>query len=76
MVFLKVSGFAGFPIKRTANPRDGQNGETGMKKMLLTVSAALLLSVGLAHAADPPDVKEGLWSIHTQTIDQPGDKKS
>jgi hypothetical protein len=45
-------------------------------KMLLFVGAAVLFSVGSAHAAGPPDVKEGLWSDHTQSIDQPGNKKS
>lgn len=29
-----------------------------------------------AHAADPREVKEGLWSVHTQTTDTPGNKKS
>lgn len=46
-----------------------------MKKMLLS-AAALLLPIGTAVGADPPEVKEGLWSIHTQTIDNPGNKKS
>jgi hypothetical protein len=27
-------------------------------------------------ADDPPQVKEGLWSIHTQSIDNPGNKKT
>jgi len=40
------------------------------------LAAALLLLIGTAIGADPPDVKEGLWSIHTQTIDNPGSKKS
>jgi hypothetical protein len=46
-----------------------------MKKTLVP-AAAFFLAVGIASAADPPDVKEGLWSIHTQTIDNPGSKKS
>jgi hypothetical protein len=37
---------------------------------------ALLLATGTAHAVDPPPLKEGLWSIHRQTIDNPGNKKS
>jgi hypothetical protein len=47
-----------------------------MKKMLFFVGAAVLFSVGSAHGADPPDVKEGLWSSHTQSIDNPGNKRS
>jgi hypothetical protein len=46
-----------------------------MKKMRV-MAAALLLPIWIALGADPPDVKEGLWSIHTQTIDNPGNKKS
>jgi hypothetical protein len=44
-----------------------------MKKMLASAAAALVLPI--ANAANPPDVKEGLWSVHTQSIDNPGDKK-
>lgn len=40
------------------------------------VAAAFLLAIGTASALDPPEVKEGLWSIHRQTIDNPGNKKS
>lgn len=47
-----------------------------MKKMLFSVGSAFLLSVGFARAADLPQAKEGLWSSHTQTVDQPGNKKS
>jgi Protein of unknown function (DUF3617) len=46
-----------------------------MNKTLFSVWAAVMLSVGVAHAADPPQVKEGLWSSHMQTIDQPGNKR-
>ncbi len=46
-----------------------------MKQMLFCVSATVLLSFGPAHAADSPDVKEGLWSSQTQTIDNPGNKR-
>ena len=41
-------------------------------RTILVIAAALL---PLAFAADAPEIKEGLWSIHTQTIDNPGDKK-
>jgi Protein of unknown function (DUF3617) len=46
-----------------------------MKKMLLCVATAVLVSFASARAADLPDVKEGLWSSQTQTIDKPGDKR-
>ncbi len=46
-----------------------------MSKMLLCVGATVLLSSPPARAADRPDVKEGLWSSQTQTIDNPGNKR-
>ena len=42
-------------------------------KKILTVVIALLPFV---NAADAPQLKEGLWSIHTQTIENPGNKKT
>jgi hypothetical protein len=42
-----------------------------MKK---TLTIALLLPI--AYAADTPDLKEGLWSVHTQTSNDPGNTKS
>ena len=47
-----------------------------MKKMLASAAAALWLPIGVVHANNPPDVKEGLWSIRTQTIENPGNKKT
>ncbi|MGB7761006.1 MAG: DUF3617 family protein [Bryobacteraceae bacterium] len=47
-----------------------------MKKKMMMVSAVAALGLPLAHAADPPEMKEGLWSVHSQSIDSPGDKKS
>ncbi|MGB6429116.1 MAG: DUF3617 family protein [Candidatus Acidiferrales bacterium] len=45
-------------------------------KVLIYV-AALSVPIGIAMAAGtPPDVKEGLWSIHTETTDNPGNVKS
>ncbi len=33
--------------------------------------------IGFAvYAADPPAVKEGLWSIHSTSVDNPGNKKT
>jgi hypothetical protein len=37
---------------------------------------ALLLVAEGVYAADPPLLKEGLWSIHTVSTDQPGNKKT
>jgi hypothetical protein len=45
-------------------------------KKLLSAAVALWLSVGIANAVDPPEQKEGLWTIHRQSIDNPGNKKS
>src|ERR1035437_1923055 len=51
-------------------------GTTMKKKMLVSALAALLLPIGIAHAGDPPPMKEGLSSIHRQSIDNPGNNKS
>jgi hypothetical protein len=45
-----------------------------MKKML--VSAVAVLFLALANAANPPELKEGLWSVHSQSVANPGNKKS
>ncbi len=44
-----------------------------MKRMLVAIVSFLIVAL---YAADPPVVKEGLWSIHTTSIDNPGNKKS
>jgi hypothetical protein len=46
-----------------------------MALLVLPASTALLASRA-ALAADPPPLKEGLWSIHSQGVQHPGDKKS
>jgi hypothetical protein len=43
-----------------------------MKRILIFIPAVLGLSIGAAGAGDPPDMKEGLWSIHLKTTDNPG----
>lgn len=43
--------------------------------MKRTLPAAIALAFAV-YAADPPAVKEGLWSIHTTSIDNPGNKKT
>lgn len=47
-----------------------------MNKSILAAAALSVLAIGTANAVDPPEVKEGLWSIHRQTIDNPGNKKT
>ena len=44
-----------------------------MAKLVLALAA---LVVSAASAADLPNVKEGFWTVHTQTVDNPGAKKS
>jgi hypothetical protein len=46
-----------------------------MKNTLASALPALLLSVGIANAVDPPPLKEGLWSVRTQITDNPGNRK-
>jgi hypothetical protein len=42
----------------------------------LILAAAILLTIGTAYAVDQPDLKEGLWSVHSQSIQNPGNKTS
>ena len=44
--------------------------------MKRTLPVAASLASFVLYAADPPAVKEGLWSIHTVSIDNPGSKKT
>jgi hypothetical protein len=39
-------------------------------------STALLLMSAALHAAEPPELMEGLWSVHRRTTDNPGNKQS
>ncbi|MGD1071791.1 MAG: DUF3617 family protein [Bryobacteraceae bacterium] len=45
-------------------------------KVLVSAGSVFLLAIFAVSAADAPEMKEGLWSIHTQIIDNPGNKKS
>lgn len=47
-----------------------------MRKTLVYPAAVLSLVLGTAMAVDAPDVKEGLWTVHSQTTANPGNKKS
>lgn len=44
--------------------------------MKRTLPVFISLACFALYAAGPPAVKEGLWSIHTTTIDNPGNKKT
>jgi uncharacterized protein DUF3617 len=46
-----------------------------MKTLWLPL-ATLLVPITVISAVDQPQLKEGLWSIQTQTVDNPGGKKS
>ena len=46
-----------------------------MTRFLLLPIALMFIAVAV-RAADPPPLKEGLWSIHTVTNEQPGNKKT
>ena len=45
-----------------------------MKKILISIAAALVLPVGTVNALPTPDLQEGLWSIHTQSVTNLGYK--
>jgi hypothetical protein len=47
-----------------------------MKRAMVSAGGALLLVMGVAVAADEPELKEGLWSVHTQATTNPGGKKA
>src|SRR5580658_9921809 len=47
-----------------------------MRKTLVSAAAVLSLTFGTAIAVDAPDVKEGLWTVHSQTTANPGNRKS
>lgn len=47
-----------------------------MNKILVSVMAAIAVPVGAAYAVDHPQIKEGLWQIRTQTINNPGNKRT
>jgi hypothetical protein len=47
-----------------------------MNRVVAASCAIIFLSVGVAIAADPPEQKEGLWSIHRQVVDNPGNNKT
>ncbi len=42
----------------------------------LTAAAWLPLVFAPARAGEPPKLKEGLWVIHVQSVEQPGDKRN
>jgi Protein of unknown function (DUF3617) len=46
-----------------------------MNRILGTTIIAAFFCLSAA-ATNPPEVKEGLWTVHTQSIDNPGNKKT
>jgi hypothetical protein len=46
-----------------------------MKKMLCSMTAALLLPAGMVWAVNLPEMQEGLWSMRTQEVNNPGNKR-
>ncbi|HWO31173.1 MAG TPA: DUF3617 family protein [Candidatus Acidoferrum sp.] len=60
---------------RAQQNKEAYTGKT-MEKMLAAMAAAFLLPIGIASAAGPPEQKEGLWSFHRQSIDNPGNQKT
>lgn len=42
---------------------------------ICAISIAALVCIAALYAADSPILKEGLWSIHTETTSQPGNRK-
>jgi hypothetical protein len=61
-------------IERNTGGKTMNAGGKTMKRTLVSAAAALVLPI--VNAANPPEVKEGLWSVHTQTSDNSGGKKS
>lgn len=47
-----------------------------MRKTPAFSAAALLLQMVIARAADPPELREGLWEIRGESVENPGNKKT
>lgn len=47
-----------------------------MRKTLTFAASALLLQLAIARAADPPELREGLWEIRGESVENPGNKKT
>jgi hypothetical protein len=50
--------------------------EKVMRKCLMALGVAIAMWAGMAGAAGIPDVQEGLWERHGQTVSTPGNAKS
>jgi hypothetical protein len=46
-----------------------------MKKNKMLVFAAAAFVLPIANASEPPELKEGLWSIRIQSVNNPGNKR-
>jgi hypothetical protein len=58
----------------TEDPVKQRLKEKTMKKWLML--AVIVVSLSIAYAANVSDMKAGLWSVHTTTINNPGNQKS
>ena len=47
-----------------------------MKKLFVSAAVALWLPIWIIGAGNPPEMKEGLWSVHKQSMQNPGNKKT
>jgi hypothetical protein len=47
-----------------------------VNKNVIFVAVAFATQIGAAYAVDLPEIKQGLWQIRTQTVDNPGNKRS
>jgi len=47
-----------------------------MRKMCAFAATVLLLMSRTVTAVNPPEMIEGLWSIHSQSVDNPGNKRT
>jgi hypothetical protein len=47
-----------------------------MKRAMVSAGGIFLLAMRFAVAAEEPELKEGLWSVHTQATTNPGGKKA
>ncbi len=47
-----------------------------MNRIFVTGGVASLLAIAAPGGVGAPELKEGLWSVHTQTIEKPANKKT
>jgi hypothetical protein len=47
-----------------------------MARISFWAALVVVLPISGAHAAHPPKIQEGLWEVHVQTLENPGNKKA